>query len=104
AGVVFIAVANLGGSTKAHMNGKVTGGSSLDVNADALNEATAETKAGGLSLGGALAGSFSFSNITSSADVVADASKDARLTLGGASTFEAKATNKATSTAAVISF
>ena len=104
AGTVFVGVATIDGGVKAHMNGHVTAGASLDVKAIGVNDAEAHTLAGSVSLGGALAGSVSYANVSSNADVVADAASTADIAINGKSTFKADGTNIAKSTAEVISF
>ena len=104
AGVLFIGVATVEGSVQAHLNGKVTSGVSLDVNANALNDAEAHVLAGSVSLGGALAGSLGFATVSGAAHVTADAASTAQITIGGASTIEATGTNIANSSSQVISF
>ena len=51
AGTAFVAVATNNGSVRTHMNGKVTGGSSLTVNADGTIDAEAHTFAGSIGIG-----------------------------------------------------
>ena len=104
AGTLFVGVATIDASVEAHMNGQVTGGSSLDVNANGVNDAEAHTIAGAVSLGGALAGSVSYANIASDAHVVADAASTAEIVIGESSTVEATGTNTANATSEVISF
>ena len=104
AGTLFVGVATIDASVEAHMNGKVAGGTSLDVNANGVNDAEAHTIAGAVSLGGALAGSVSYADISSDAHVVADADLNAQISIGGTSTIEATGTNTANSTSEVISF
>src|SRR5262249_38739847 len=95
AGTIFVGVATIGSSVEAHMNGTVTSGSSLDVNATATNHAHADTLAVSISLLGAPAGAASIPRITPHSHVVADSGSTASISIGGGSTFEAMSTNLA---------
>ena len=104
AGTLFVGIATIEGSVQVHMNGSVTGGTSLDVTADAVNHADAFTFAGSVSLGGALAGSVAYADITNQADVVADASSAADVAVGGTTAVSATADDNANAEAEVVSF
>ena len=104
AGTLFIGVATIASSVQAHLNGTVTGASSLAVTADGHYTAAADVVAGSVSLGGALAGSVAYANITSGADVVADAASTADVGIAGATTITANGTHTATANSEVISF
>ncbi|HET7128249.1 MAG TPA: hypothetical protein VFJ93_04150, partial [Gaiellaceae bacterium] len=102
AGTFFVSIAEINGNVEANMNGHVTGGSLVDVNANATNDAEAHTFAGSISLGGALAGSVAYAGITSSAHVTASGAQGASITgVSGTSTIESFANNTATTTAEV---
>ncbi len=102
AGTFFVSIAEVNGNVEANMNGHITGGSSVDVNANATNDAEAHTLAGSISLGGALAGSVSYAGITSKAHVTASGASGASISgVSGTSTIESTANNTASSTAEV---
>jgi hypothetical protein len=101
AGTIFVAISTINAHVEAHLNGAVPSGSSLDVNANAVNHAHAVTDATSISLGGALSGAFSLSTISSTADVTADAAKTASIGVSGASTIEATSMDTSDGTANV---
>src|SRR6185437_830860 len=87
AGTIFVGIATIDAGVKAHMNGTASGNATLTVSANGTNDAEAKTIAGSVSLGGALAGSVAYANITNNGDVVADAASTANVSVGGATQF-----------------